>query len=603
MKKLLVCFQISNTQINIQLIKSRGDDVLEITVFGESKIHRITRLNPHDVDVSDVKTYLSGRGDTRLFKAVDKNGEPSMVFVVLNGTNRVFYLINTPYEILRKSLNTSMNEYPQGKFLFNLEKTKKLPRSISELYQLESPTKQFREEVWTNSLLDLMANVQPTKLTKIFPMLNNAIPKKQHKGLFFTETQVYWMERTLDQLYCLTDKFYGSSETTRSITVAPTSTNVVTVKNAIPPMATNVELPHYDKLKCWISPAQPAGRIKNLLDRVEEYESHGPIRIILQVKTTRKTSGRYQVMNMGTFGREIITNEMVNSLKNRMNGHSTLVMNGDGFTLLYTLTDVNALYFRRKGEDLQPTQKVVVEAEPVAVTQPEQQPEQLSMVDLSESTELEKEKEIEDPVPNAKPYIGPEISIDPFMMDTLFASKTPTKKVKKPMNDQTPKEEAPVVVAATYEQGTTPYFGNPFPEQEAAIAYDDDFDYIFKTPVITSIRNVFFKVQPLSLHRLALIELPSPYSNYIPWEDVTHHNVIDRFGINNGEMIGFGAATFYRHGDNVYKTDTLIRLDTVTEVVPTKTPLQNLNEALAALSKDMPLLDMINLVTDHYSLK
>lgn len=589
MYKLLVSFQVSQIPARATLATLKGDLVLSLSVLSNSTTHRITRLNAKDVDDGDVKQSLSGRGESRLFKAVDDDGIYHMIHMQLQNGKGTYYLINSPYDTIRHQLNTSLSEFPSGSFLHNLDKKKSLTRGTSELYNLEKHGK-FSEEVWKNSLLHLMADVAPVKFSKAFPNLLNLIPKRQRMGLFITKTNIYWVERDHDLIYDLTNKFYSTG--TETVKRLDSILNDKSLPKGKEKLLTHHHLPHYTEDKHWISPVLTVSEIQQLIDQVETYESlMGAGRMVMNAKATRKTSGRYQFIGIGTFGRAIIPHQLMESLKNRMNGQGALVMNGDGFTLLYTLSDVNAVYIRAKAKTSPSDTTTITVTEP-ATPQPEpkeEKPKENPSADVNNGhiTCL-----------TTEPFVGTEVAIDPYIMAALFGPNTLHQKPKgKTMNDQTNPNE----IETTYEQGTAPFFPNPFPEQETVVKYDDDFDHVFKTPVISSTRNVYFKVSPLSLHRLVLIDLPSPYGNYIPWEDVTDHNVAERFAINDGEMIGFGAATFYRTGNNVYKTDTLIRLDAKTDILPRKAPIDNLNDALKVLSKEMPLIEMISLVTSHYS--
>ncbi len=567
--KLLLSFHIGDMNIDFQLIRPRGDTLLSAIIYGESKNYRVTGLDPYTVDGGDL---LSGLWRSpRLFKAIDDDGVLCMVYALPGTRCILFYRINENYDTLRQHFNTSLNRYPQGSFLFNLVKDRKLSPGIIELYNLD-PTSKFLPSVYEVPILDLICAVKPTELTKMFPILNSTIPKLQQRGLFFTETRVLWLERPLNLVYDISHKFFGGEPSARgSRDITELAQTVVTKPKSLAIL--NMDLPHYDQTKNWKSPPLPAGAIKTLLAAVETYDTMLLNRIILQVKTTRKTSGRYQIPGAGTFGRVVVDNYIVDSLKNRMNGENTLIMNGDGFTLLYTLNDVNAIFFRRKDK---------VAPEPlISKDVPEEQSKKATVTFIHKSVDMS--TGIKNVVVSEEPILNP-INVD-YVSKSKTTDSKPIEAWIEPIPFK-PEEKLPMK--------ETPELA------KAAIKYVDEFDYIFQTPIIAKSTMVEFEHALLAHKRLVLLQLPAPYGNLIPWTNVSGENIIERLGIQDLELISFGAASFYRKGDLVFMADTTICLNHSFIEQPTKPALERFEEALAEIVKDKPLVEVINMVTSHY---
>lgn len=544
--KLVLNFPISAMNLTMETISVKGDTLLNVNIYDENKQYRLTTLSLNDVDAEPIKMSW-GRGDVRLFKGIDKTGKSWFVFATQQP--RRYYRIDADYETLKKDFNTSCNYYPQGKFLFNMDKSRKLLPGIVELYNID-PKSKFNESVYEHSILDLISDTVPGKLSQTFPVLSKVIPAKQSKGLFFTETQVYWLERSVDQMYNITRKFYGETAYEPKILEQMSVGNLGTPK--LPVRGDSVvTLPHYNHQKTWISPVIPSNHVKLLLTKIREYESHSAVRVVLGVKTTRKTSGRYQINGVGTFGRVILDEASIASLKARLNGSSTLIMNGDDFTLLYTLSDVNALFIRGK---VQETTKVKEPEVVVKETTPQN-------VEVIETVPVEEQIDQLDQPTN--------INVDPFMMQTLFGGKR---------------------MAALFTKQSTLLEKNKM--------YVDEYDYILNTKVLQR-QFIDLELQHLSTNRLVLVNLPDPYGTLIAWTNVSAENLNIRFDIEDGEMVTFGAATFYRKGDVIIMADTSIILntDTVEPIVPAE---DRFMDALKDLAKEKSLADIINLVTKQF---
>jgi hypothetical protein len=571
--KLVLNFPLSSMHVDMQLIKHKGDTVLETAIYGENKQHRVVALDDYYVNGEMVKN-MWGRGESRLFKGVDSDGVNHMVYATVKGGVRRYYRIDESYDSLRAQFNTSLNTYPQGRFLFNQDKSKRLTQGIVELYDLD-PEGAFISAVYEASIIDFISSVTPVSITKTFPILNTAIPKLQQRGLFFTENHVYWLDRPINLMYDITHHFFGGeckSPIPRDIaTLAKLSVNQ---PNTTLPI--NLDLPRYDLMKTWISPPQSHSVIKSLLANVIEYESHCPVRVLLQIKTTRKTSGRYQIPGAGTFGRCVIDTATVESLKSRMNGDSTLIMNGKRFTLLYTLTDVNAIYVKSRNQDqiTDYTSKAMEEI--------------VNAIDSdSENCELVLK------VPTVNEYItaGTECIESSVQTAPLTTEPNDTPSITHIATEPLPMDntEEPKFIDNTSL--------NTFNKVKPM----DHFDYIFQTPIIARTQMRYFEHQILALGRVVLLQLPEPYGTLIPWTNVSGENIIDRLDIQDQEMVTFGNATFYRKDALVFMAETMICLNHAVSIAPKPKPsMDRFVEALDELVKEKSLVELINMVTSRY---
>lgn len=557
--KLVLNFPISTMNLSMETVTVKGDTLLNVSIYEESKVYRITALDINDVDSEAVRLSW-GRGETRLFKGIDDNGKSWFVFAIQQP--RKYYRINEDYNTLKASFNTSCNSYPQGKFLFNLDKSKKISPALVELYDLDVSGK-IDPSVYDVTILDLISNVSPGKISQSFPLLTRAIPAKQQKGLFFTETQVYWLERSVDQIYNITKKFFPTESFEPKLLDGVNYATLGTPK--LPELKTDhVVLPHYNEQKAWVSPPVPPKCIRTLLDRATEYEQHPPVRIILQNKANRKSSGRYQITGSGTFGRDMLDDTTINSLRARMNGSSTMIITGSDFIMLYTLADVNAIYFRAK------------KPEPITFNIKEE-PKVIEQLKVFDNTTTANET---------------------FITEVFGTKPDEIKGTTLNVDEPTEINVSPFVSGAPNGGGLYENTKSIKPPSTRP-KYTDEFDYIFSTSPL--VRH-FIDLEPVFLanQRMVFVTLPAPYGASIVWTNVSNENIIERLRIEDRELVVFGSTSFYRKGEDVIMTDTAIILNEFARQHK-GTAEERFLEALNDIAKEKSLVEIINIVTKKFS--
>ena len=563
--KLLSLIPTPQHVVTAEINNRTQGQVIDITVYNETKSFRAVSVADNEVEKTDGRSF--GRSSNTFWAAM-YNGKEILLFVQGTGADRKIVRIDTELEQLKRLLRTSVNDYPQGKFLFNMDKARVFYPGYNWLYNLTK--REISEVVHTTPLVDIIDNVPSESFKGMFPLLNKSIPPRIHKGLFFTENEVYWLDRSADTISKLTDFFYSSTAVKKEQSVEVVAGSV---------SLQEITLPYRTIDKKWVAPRGEIDVVPLLLKDVVEHISIAPVtRITAQNKTTHKNYGQYFIPNQGLYGKEMLSGAMVADLRNRLADDYSIIMRGKGFELLYTKFDVNAIYLRARGDvqytcdlpKLEETQ-TVVEQQPVV--------EETTVV-----TEEPQKPAVQDMIPGE--YENRQVQL---LGDSNLSIKVPS--VEDLTNSTQDTQQEQITVENT-ETTLVPAIQAQLNELDAWFQDVVDSPVLFNT-------NVNLPVTRLAMNRVCLVELPKPYGLLLAWVDMTHDKNVAALGLGDNDLVSFAAATFYCKDGRVYMTETHVRLDTTTpiELPAPKPPKEALQEAVSTALKEMSLVEVLSIVT------
>lgn len=563
--KLLSLIPTPQHVVTAEINNRTQGQVIDITVYNETKSFRAVSVADNEVEKTDGRSF--GRSSNTFWAAM-YNGKEILLFVQGTGADRKIVRIDTELEQLKRLLRTSVNDYPQGKFLFNMDKARVFYPGYNWLYNLTK--REISEVVHTTPLVDIIDNVPSESFKGMFPLLNKSIPPRIHKGLFFTENEVYWLDRSADTISKLTDFFYSSTAVKKEQSVEVVAGSV---------SLQEITLPYRTIDKKWVAPRGEIDVVPLLLKDVVEHISIAPVtRITAQNKTTHKNYGQYFIPNQGLYGKEMLSGAMVADLRNRLADDYSIIMRGKGFELLYTKFDVNAIYLRARGDvqytcdlpKLEETQ-TVVEQQPVV--------EETTVV-----TEEPQKPAVQDMIPGE--YENRQVQL---LGDSNLSIKVPS--VEDLTNSTQDTQQEQITVENT-ETTLVPAIQAQLNELDAWFQDVVDSPVLFNT-------NVNLPVTRLAMNRVCLVELPKPYGLLLAWVDMTHDKNVAALELGNNDFVSFAAATFYCKDGRVYMTETHVRLDTTTpiELPAPKPPKEALQEAVSTALKEMSLVEVLSIVT------
>lgn len=564
--KLLSLIPTPQHVVTAEINNRTQGQVIDITVYNETKSFRAVSVADNEVEKTDGRSF--GRSSNTFWAAM-YNGKEILLFVQGTGADRKIVRIDTELEQLKRLLRTSVNDYPQGKFLFNMDKARVFYPGYNWLYNLTK--REISELVHTTPLADIIDNVPAESFKGMFPLLNKSIPPRIHKGLFFTENEVYWLDRPADTISKLTEHFY-------SPLVVKKEQPVETI--ADPVTVHEITLPYRTIDKKWVAPRGEVDVLPLLLKDVEEHISIAPVtRVTAQNKTTHKSYGQYFIPNQGLYGKEMLSGAMVANLRNRLADDYSIVMRGKGFELLYTKFDVNAIYLRARGDAQYTCDLPKVEEPETVIEQPPVVEETTVVTEEPQATTVQEMQPGE--YENRQTQLllsGINVALKvPTVEDLIKASSQPSQEQPTVENTET------TLVPAIHTQLTE---------------LDAWFQDIVDSPVLFS-TNVSLSVTRLAMNRVCLVDLPKPYGLLLAWVDMTHDKNVAALELGDNDLVSFAAATFYCKEGRVYMTETHVRLDTTTpiELPAPKPPKEALQEAVSAALKEMSLVEVLSIVT------
>lgn len=563
--KLLSLIPTPQHVVTAEINNRTQGQVIDITVYNETKSFRAVSVADNEVEKTDGRSF--GRSSNTFWAAM-YNGKEILLFVQGTGADRKIVRIDTELEQLKRLLRTSVNDYPQGKFLFNMDKARVFYPGYNWLYNLTK--REISKVAHTTPLADIIDNCPTQSFKGMFPLLNKSIPPRIQKGLFFTENEVFWLDRSADTISKLTDHFYSPLVVKKEQSVEAIDDPVTTHE---------ITLPYRTIDKKWVAPRGEVDVLPLLLKDVEEHISIAPVtRITAQNKTTHKNYGQYFIPNQGLYGKEMLTAELVANLRNRLADDYSIIMRGKGFELLYTKFDVNAIYLRARGETqytcdlpkLEETQ-TVVEQQPVVEETPvvTEEPQKTAVQEM-----------------NPGEYENRQVQL---LGDSNLSIKVPS--VEDLINSAQDIQQEQRAVENT-ETTLVPAIQAQLNELDAW------FQDIVDSPVLYN-TNINLPVTRLAMNRVCLVELPKPYGLLLAWVDMTHDKNVAALELGNNDLVSFAAATFYCKDGRVYMTETHVRLDTTTpiELPAPKPPKEALQEAVSVALKEMSLVEVLSIVT------
>lgn len=558
--KLISLIPTAQHVVDAEIKNRTQGQVIEITVYNETKTFRAVSVADSEIIKTEGRSF--GRSSNAFF-LVNFEGKEALIYVHGTGADRKIVRIDTEIDQLKRLLRTSMNEYPQGKFLFNMDKARCFYPGYIWLYELTK--REINEMVYGIPLSDLIAKVEAESFKQMFPLLNRTIPPRIHKGLFFTENEVYWLDRPADTISKLTKFFYSPNAAKKGPTV--------TVVESAEPV--EIVLPYRTIDKKWISPRGEVDVIPLLLKDVEEHLSIAPVtRVTAQNKTNHKTYGQYFIPNQGLYGKEMLSGAMVTNLRNRLADDYSIIMRGKGFELLYTKFDVNAIYLRARG-DVQYSCDLPQADKPETVVTP---PPVIEPTVVTEEPQVQSVQEI-----NPVEYQNRKLQL---MKETEVLDVSVSDIVNSTLTTQEP------VIVETKPAVVTPV--NAF-ELEGLDAW---FQEIAESPVLYS-ANLNLPVTRLAMNRVCLVELPAPYNSLLAWVDMTHDKNVATLQLNEHDLVSFASATFYCKDGRTFMTETHVRLSTdpVVELPAPKSAKEALQEAVTVALKELDLVEVLSIVT------
>lgn len=557
--KLLSLIPTPQHVVTAEINNRTQGQVIDITVYNETKSFRAISVTDDEIEKTDGRSL--GRSSNTFWSAL-YNEKEVLLFIHGVGADRKIVRIDAELEQLKRLLRTSLNEYPQGKFLFNMDKARTFYPGYNWLYNLTK--REISEEVYKKPLSEFIAVANSGSFKGMFPLLNKSIPARIHKGLFFTENEVYWLDRPADTISKLTDFFYSSTAVKKEQSVEVVAESV---------SLQEITLPYRTIDKKWVAPRGEIDVVPLLLKDVEEYISIAPVtRITAQNKTTYKTYGQYFIPNQGLYGKEMLNAELVADLRNRLADDYSIIMRGKGFELLYTKFDVNAIYLRARGDaqyrcDLPKLEETetVVEETTVVTEEP-----QVTTVQEMNPAEYE----------NRRTQLFGDINVSlkvPTVEDLIYS-------VQDTQQEQTAVENTETTLVPAI--------------QAQPNEFDPWFQDIVESPVLFN-TNINLPVTRLAMNRVCLVDLPKPYGLLLAWVDMTHDKNVAALELGDNDLVSFAAATFYCKEGRIYMTETHVRLDTNTPMeLPTpKSPKEALQEAVTAALKEMSLVEVLSIVT------
>ncbi len=563
--KLLSLIPTPQHVVTAEINNRTQGQVIDIIVYNETKSFRAISVVDAEIEKTAGRSF--GRSSNTFWLAL-YNEKEVLLFVHGSGADRKIVRIDAELEQLKRLLRTSLNEYPQGKFLFNMDKARTFYPGYNWLYDLTK--REINEEVYTKPLSDFISVAVTSSFKGMFPLLNRSIPARIHKGLFFTENEVYWLDRPADTISKLTDFFYSTTTVKKE--------QIVEVV-AKPVSLQEITLPYRTIDKKWVAPRGEIDVVPLLLKDVEEHISIAPVtRVTAQNKTNHKNYGQYFIPNQGLYGKEMLNADIVANLRNRLADDYSIIMRGKGFELLYTKFDVNAIYLRARGETQYSCDLPKLEETETVV---EQQPV------VEETTVV-----TEEPQKPAVQEMNPgeyENRLNQLLGDMNVSLKVPT--VEDLINSVQDTQQEQTTVENT-ETTLVPAIQAQLNELDAW------FQDIVDSPVLFN-TNVNLPVTRLAMNRVCLVELPKPYGLLLAWVDMTHDKNVAALELGDNDLVSFAAATFYCKEGRVYMTETHVRLDTSTpiELPAPKPPKEALQEAVSAALKEMSLVEVLSIVT------
>lgn len=538
-----------------EIATRNGSQVIEITVWSETKTFRAVSVTEDEIEGS------LGRASNTFYIA-EYNGKDILLFISGSGGERKIVRIDAEIEVLKRLLRTSMNDYPQGKFLFNIDKTRSFYKGFFWLYDLTN--KPVNAAVYTTSVNDIIGDHPSESLKEKFPILNRTIPARIQKGFFFTEHEVYWLDRPADTICKLTDVFYGNM---------PAKSGEEAIKEADEAqkeISSNIMLPRRTEDKKWVATRNEFDIVPLLLADVTEHISIPPVtRISAQNKLNHKSYGQYFIPTQGLYGKEMLNQFLVKTFANRLADDYSIVLRGNGFEMLYTKADVNAVYIRHRGD-----------VEYVCDKNPPKPVFKTSVKTFVQEVEA---------TPTVEEVATPTIAVKPVeeyenRKQQLLASVDAALPI---VEQQLMNTQNPSVQLNLHEQ----------------LAQNTELDQwyveLFETPVLYSATELDLPVKRLAMNRVAIVDLPAPYGQLLAWSDVTHDSNIAALELENHTLVSFAAATFYCKDGRVFMTETHVRLDTTasTPAVEVKEPKEALADAVKEALKDMTLAEVLAIVS------